>query len=169
MTEHASPNGWTLDTLETYLNSKIESVVQLTNERDAASKERSDAAKEAVAAALVAVEKSNVASMAASEKAILKAEAGQEKRNEAANEIRAAMMDQQKNFAAKSETDFRFSALGDQLSAISKRLDGFDNLLASYVGRTQGVGMSASAIFQIISSVAAIGAIVGVVAVLMKG
>lgn len=156
-----SPHGWTLDTLETYLSSKVEGVIRLANERETSSKERSDAAKEAVAAALAAVEKSNAASMAASEKAILKAELGQEKRNEASNEIRAAMMDQQKNFAAKSETDFRFAANIDALAALSKRIDNIDMALASSSGKSAGVGSVGTVVLGI---VAVLGVAWGVVA-----
>src|ERR1700688_482385 len=98
-----SPNGWTLDTLEEYLTNQIKSLskyfTDLSAEREAVNKERFTSSKEAVTAALAAAEKAISAAMTASEKAILKAEAAAEKRSEASNEIRAAMIDQQKLFA----------------------------------------------------------------------
>lgn len=67
--------------------------------------------KEAVKTALDAAEKAVAAAMAASEKAILKAETASDKRAEAANEIRAAMVDQQRNFADKESTERRLKLL----------------------------------------------------------
>lgn len=163
-----SPHGWTLDTLETFFTSKIESVVQLANEQKERTNERFESSEKAVSAALVAVEKSNAASMASSEKAILKAEAAQDKRNEASNEIRAAMVDQQGNFAAKSETDFRFTAIGETLAAISKRIDGIDLALSVSSGKSQGVGTSTSVLVQIIATGASVAAMIGVIFALMR-
>lgn len=167
-----SPHGWTLDTLETYLTSKVDSVIVLSNEREAANKERSDSSKEAVTTAMTAQEKAISAAMAASEKAILKAEAAAEKRSEASNEIRAAMIDQQKNFADKSQTEFRFGAVEqrveESIRSLVKRLDGIDNTMATVGGRSQGVGMSTGVIVQIISSAASIAAVIAIVVALMR-
>jgi HK97 family phage major capsid protein len=167
-----SPHGWTLDTLETHLSSKVDAVVILANEREAANKERSDSSKEAVTTAMTAQEKAISAAMDASEKAILKAEAAAEKRSEASNEIRAAMIDQQKNFADRVQTEFRFGSIDqrheENFKSIVKRIDNLDNALSVASGKTQGVGVSTAFVVQIISSVASIGAILGVIIVLTR-
>lgn len=101
--------GWTLETLKEYVT------------------ERFNSSEKAVSAALAAVEKGNAAAMASAEKAILKAEASADKRAEASNEIRAAMMDQQKTFATREETGLKFTAIEQRqteaMAAFDKRLD----------------------------------------------
>lgn len=171
-----SPHGWTLDTLEEYLTSKLNLLekytTNLSNEREAVNKERFNSSDRAVTTAMTAQEKAISAAMAASEKAILKAEAAAEKRSEASNEIRAAMIDQQKNFADKAQTEFRFGALDQRLEenlrALAKRLELIDSALGVSGGRAQGVGMTMGAIVQVITSVAAIGTIIGLIIVIAK-
>lgn len=171
-----SPHGWTLDTLEEYLTSKVRGLekyfTDLSNERETVNRERFNSSEKAVTTAMTAQEKAISAAMAASEKAILKAEAAAEKRSEASNEIRAAMIDQQKNFADKAQTEFRFGALDQRLDenmkSISKRLELIDASLGVSGGRSQGVGMTMGAIVQVITSVAAIGTIIGLIIVVMR-
>jgi len=107
---------------------------------------RINSVEKAVVTAMAASEKATAAAMAASEKAISKAEAAAEKRSDAANEIRQAMIDQQAHFADKDQTDFRLSALSKQLDLIA--------------GRSQGVGLSMSALVQIVSTLAAATAVI---------
>lgn len=160
-----SPHGWTLDTLEEFVSTKIKNV-----EKYFADLRLLD--KESVATAMTAAEKAIAAAMTASEKAILKAEAAAEKRSEASNEIRAAMIDQQKNFADKPQTEFRFGAWEQRLDetnkVLTKRLDGIDLALSATFGKTQGFGMSAAIVVQIIATVASITTMAGVIAVLIK-
>lgn len=171
-----SPHGWTLDTLEEYLTSKVNAlekyVTNLSNERETVNRERFSSSEKAVTTAMTAQEKAISAAMAASEKAILKAEAAAEKRSEASNEIRAAMIDQQKNFADKAQTEFRFGALDQRLEenikALAKRLELIDASIGISGGRTQGVGMTMGAIVQVITSIAAIGTIIGLVIVIAR-
>ena len=80
----------------------------LIEERDRYYNQRFEAAKEAVNLAL-----------SAAEKAVAKAEAASEKRQDASNEIRAAMMDQQKNFPQKGETVQRFESIEKRLDELS--------------------------------------------------
>jgi chromosome segregation ATPase len=170
-----SPNGWTLDTLEEYLTNQIKSLskyfTDLSAEREAVNKERFTSSKEAVTAALAAAEKAISAAMIASEKAILKAESAAEKRAEASNEIRAAMIDQQKLFADKAQTDYRFSSFEQRIeeskSSLNKRLDGVDNALAVYSGKSTGTSNSMAFIFSSISAIASIAAVTIAVSILM--
>jgi hypothetical protein len=138
---------WTLDTLAEHLAGKIGDVEIRT-------KERFDLSKQAIDAALAASEKAINAAMAAAEKAVTKAEVAAEKRFDSVNEFRNAMKDQQSTFADKNQTDFR-------LGAIEKRLENIG-------GKSEGVGMSAVVVFQIISSVASLSAVVGVAIVLIR-
>ena len=105
--------------------------------------------KEAVSTALAAAEKAVNAALIASEKAILKAENAGDKRAEASNEIRAAMIDQQKNFANKEQTDLRLKYLEDTVRG------------------NQGIGLGATHTWQVIAMVvAAVVSILGIVFVI---
>jgi hypothetical protein len=93
-----------------------------------------EADKEAVATALAAAEKAVTAALTASEKAILKAENAADKRAEASNEIRGAMVDAQKNFADRAETDRRLKALEDARIAAANKSIGASQLWAAAAG-----------------------------------
>jgi hypothetical protein len=95
--------GWTIETLKEHFDVRIAAL------------------QDAVSAAL-----------SASDKAINKAEGAAEKRADASNEIRQAMLDQQKTFASR-----------EALDALDKRMDLLD-------GRSQGVGISATVIGWIV-------------------
>jgi hypothetical protein len=137
---------WSLETLFEYFT-------DLSKERERRTDERFAASKEATTLALAAAKEGTQLAMAASEKAIAKAEAAADKRAEASNEIRAAMVDQQKNFADKVQTDFR-------LVAIEKRLDGTEGSILTIGGRTQGIGVSTGVIFQVLTLVISVFAVV---------
>jgi hypothetical protein len=124
-----------LDTLEKYLTEKVNAVIDLSEERESRNNERFQSSEKAVTTAFAAAKEAVAAAMAASEKAVTKAEAASEKRQDASNEIRAAMIDQQKLFADKAQSEFRFNAT-------DKRLDGIDLMLSRQEGR--GAGVSAS-------------------------
>lgn len=134
-----SPHGWTLDTLEEFLSNKVEALRGYFSDLRLLD-------KESVTTAMIAAEKAIAAAMTASEKAILKAETAAEKRSEASNEIRAAMIDQQKNFADKVQTEFRFNSTEQRLeeykNMLSKRLDGIDLALSTSGGKSQGLSTS---------------------------
>jgi len=87
--------------------------------------------KEAVATALAAAEKAVTAALTAAKEAVLKAENAAEKRFEAGNEIRGAMMDAQKNFPNLAQ----FDALKEQVTRLelsvsgsAKKFEGFGQL-----------------------------------------
>jgi len=120
--------GWTLETLKEHLTAKIDGLEKYTTDLSAA-------AKEAISAA-----------MTASEKAILKAEVSADKRAEASNEIRAAMIDQQKFFANREQTEFR-------LGAIDIKLGELERTIAASGGKAQGFSSLAGIISQVIAAV----------------
>jgi hypothetical protein len=103
MSEDHNPDGWTLQTLYIHIM------------------EISKAAKEGVSAA-----------MAASEKAVLKAENANEKRFDSVNEFRQAMRDQQDTFAAKSETNLR-------IDEMTRRLDRLQTGMEISSGKSSGI------------------------------
>jgi len=88
---------------------------------------RFDASEKAVASALAAAEKAVAAALSAAKEAVTKAEAAQSKRDDASNEIRGAMVDQQKNFASSEKVDglgARITALESQQAAASGKSAG---------------------------------------------
>jgi len=99
----------------------------------------SEASKEAINAAIVAAQK-----------AVDKAEGAQQLRNDAQNEWRAAMKDQQATFADKEQTE--------------RRLNNLEILMAAKAGERQGFGISVGVLVQVIASVGVIAAIFGYVA-----
>jgi hypothetical protein len=91
MTEskECSPHGWTLDTLEKYLSSRLDSV------------------KENVTLAMVAAEK-----------ALTRSDAALEKRLDIMNEFRAALSDQSKLWMPRSEYDVQHTALNEKVNQV---------------------------------------------------
>lgn len=122
--------GWTLETLKTYIESKIEGV-----------------------------EKNAALALSASEKAITKAEAAAEKRADASNEIRAAMVDQQKNFANLAQTNLQFANL-------TQRIEAVERAIASSKDKSAGVGQTWGLLAAVIFATAAM---VGLIFVVLRG
>jgi hypothetical protein len=91
---------------------------------------RFDASEKAVASALAAAEKAVAAALSAAKEAVTKAEAAQSKRDDASNEIRGAMVDQQKNFASAEKVDAAIARIG--------RLE---NQQATMGGKYQGIAL----------------------------
>jgi hypothetical protein len=118
--EDHNPDGWTFATLYKHFMAQI------------------DAQKESVTIAL-----------ASSEKARDKAEGAQQLRNEAQNEWRAAMKDQQATLADKESTERRLAAI--------------EQWQAAQGGKSQGVGFSAAVIVQLLVSAAALATVIGFV------
>ena len=87
----------------------IRRLEQLIEERDRYYNQRFEASREAVNLAL-----------SAAEKAVNKAETASDKRQDASNEIRAAMIDQQKTLANKGETELRFAMIEQKVEDLSK-------------------------------------------------
>jgi len=113
-----NPDGWTFATLYKH-------VMML-----------SEASKEAINAAITAAQK-----------AVDKAEGAQQLRNDAQNEWRGAMKDQQSTFADKEQTERRLSAI--------------EQWQAAQGGKSQGVGFSAAVVVQLLVSAAALATVIG--------
>jgi len=138
----ASSHGWTLDTLERYLSSKIDALDRYCSTNFTQSKERVDMA------------------LAAADKAVTKAEIATEKRFDGVNEFRGAMADQSKAFMPRAEYEVQRAAVNDALG----RLDGVTTTLVERAaGKREGIsGIGAILIggATIFSSLAAAAAVV---------
>jgi|KBSMisStandDraft_5_1062788.scaffolds.fasta_scaffold71001_6 hypothetical protein len=123
-----SPHGWTLDTLEEFLSSKISALSNFTTAESRAS-------KEAVAAALEAVKEQSNAAMQAAAKAIDKAELATERRFEGVNEFRQTLSDQARTFMNREEYAIGHRALEQKVDDLKARMD-------SGEGKSTGIGQS---------------------------
>lgn len=115
------PEGWTLETLKVHLEARL------------------DAVKENAALAL-----------SASERAIVKAEAAAEKRADASNEIRGAMVDAQKNFADKESTERRLKNLEDAVITSRSKSAGLGQIASVVVGAVGVLGIAFTVVFAMI-------------------
>lgn len=164
-----SQQAWTLDTLKVHFDSRFEDMRRyfsdLSQTQEQTNRDRFTQAEKAVSTAFMAADKAVQAAMAASEKAVLKAENAAEKRAEASNEIRAAMVDQQSNFADKNATEMQFKAQDNRITELKEsivgRLDKIEIALASATAHDEGKG---SAMSQTTAMIFAILGVVGVIA-----
>lgn len=105
-----------------------------------------------------AEQKESVAfALASADKAVSKAEAASEKRQDAANEIRQAMVDQQATFVTKVE-----------VAGLERRLAILEDFASRAAGRLSGTATSGELAFRIIAALAAIAGIAGVIYGLTK-
>jgi len=118
-TEPCSPHGWTLDTLEKFLSDKISALDRFCNTSFIQQKERVDMA------------------LAASDKAITKAEQTTEKRFEGVNEFRAALSDQAQLMLTRTEYQASQQTMNARIAMTAEALT---KLEARLVGKHEGVG-----------------------------
>jgi tetrahydromethanopterin S-methyltransferase subunit G len=85
-------------------------------------KDALNTADEQIAKALISMDKRFELTIQASEKAVLKAEASNERRFEAVNEFRGQLFDQQQTLVRKAEVDIRFDAINAKLDAAISQL-----------------------------------------------
>lgn len=164
-----SQQAWTLDTLKVYADARLEDTrryfADLLSVQEQTNRDRFTSAEKAVTTAFSAADKAVQAAMAASEKAVLKAEMAAEKRAEASNEIRAAMVDQQSNFADKGSTEMQFTSQDKRITELKEvltaRCDKLDTLIATQHAKDEGKGAAMSQTTAIIFSIlGALGVIV---------
>ena len=90
---NCSPNGWTLDTLERFLSTKVEFL------------------RESIELALTT-----------SDKALTKAETSIEKRFDSVNEFRQALSDQTQNFLTKDAHEVKYVNIEDKINTLAERV-----------------------------------------------
>lgn len=110
-----------LDGLRELLLAKLESSREILDERDRLYKERDDARRTAVDAALAAVKEQTKASFDASEKAIVKAEEAQKSYNQSHNDLARKMDEQGKATMPRSETESRFNAMEEKIGTLREQ------------------------------------------------
>jgi hypothetical protein len=106
----------------------------------------------AVQAALASAEKAVSAALVSAEKAITKQEAADTKRADASNEIRGAMLDQQRQFPSKVEVDSRFTDVERRMIALEKKAD-------MDAGKSAGNTQSSDAFYKLLAGGSALTAI----------
>lgn len=111
-----------LDGLRELLLAKFEAAKEILDERDRLYKERDDARRTAVDAALAAVKEQTKASFDASEKAIVKAEEAQKAYNTSHNDLARKMDDQGKATMPRAETETRFNAIEEKIGQLRQSL-----------------------------------------------
>jgi FAD/FMN-containing dehydrogenase len=135
-------SGWTTDTLKEYIERRVaeleradQSIKAINDERDRLYKERDEArrtavdaalaaAKAAVDAALIAVKEQTKASFEASEKAIVKAEEAQKAYNASHNDLARKMDEQNKATMPRTESEARFRTLEEKINDLRESRSG---------------------------------------------
>lgn len=159
---------WTLDTIKIFFDSRLADFQKyysdLLSIQEQTNRDRFTSAEKAVYAALAASDKAISAAMQSSKEAIIKAEAAADKRFDSLNELRAAMLDQQKNFAPATGTDLQFKALGDRITelkeSLTARLDSCDKSITEQRTKAEAKGQAMSQTSGIIFSILGVAGVV---------
>ena len=129
-----SDDEWTLSTLHTHL-------IRIQDERDQRYEQRfSD------------LEKSLTVALAASEKAILKAESATERRFDAVNEFRSTLSDQAAQFVTRAENHATNLRMAERLEELTDRVNRSEG---------RGAGLSAGWVY-LLAGIAALGTIISI-------
>lgn len=118
--QKCSPGGWTLDTLEKYLSSRIGELDKLSLERHTRARERIEAVSESLTAALAAIDK-----------AVAKSEVADDKRYHNLNEIRGVLSENIKTLLPRTEYFTNHTALDDKINALRTVMD--EKIAQTYV------------------------------------
>jgi small-conductance mechanosensitive channel len=108
--------GWTIETLRAYFE-------RVLVEKDLRDEQRFNASQQALSAAMAANKELVSAALTSAEKAVQKAETANERRFESVNEFRQTLTDQTKEFPTKAVVDGQMSAIREQVSALTGRMD----------------------------------------------
>lgn len=168
-----SQQAWTLDTLKVYADARLEDVrryfTDMMQTQEQTNRDRFTSAEKAVTTAFSAADKAVQAALSSSKEAVLKAEAAAEKRAEASNEIRAAMIDQQSKFADKNATNTEFNAHAVRITELKEtltaRLDKIELERAAWLAKDEGKGAAMSQTTAIIFSVLGVVGVIATIAI----
>ncbi len=114
--------------LREYVDARFEQQQKLDEESDRRYAQRFEAQQQALNAALAAAKEAVANALQASKEAVLKAEDAANKRFDSVNEFRQTLTDQAQTFMSKAEADARLKAVEDDISKISSRSEGANNL-----------------------------------------
>lgn len=113
-----------LDGLRDVTVAEARALRAIVDERDRLYKERDDARKTAVDAALAAAKEAVSAALLAADRAVAKVETANEKRFESVNEFRGQLADQAATFLPRSEANIRFEGLVEKVDAVRMEIQG---------------------------------------------
>ena len=120
-------SGWTVDTLHSSLETQLDDMKGMLNERYATQTKAVDAAfvaqQAAMEKAFTAADKAVQAALDAAKEAVTKAETASEKRFEAVNEFRGQLSDQAQMFLPRAEFTVQHDAVVAQLTALTNRMN----------------------------------------------
>jgi hypothetical protein len=134
-----SPHGWTLDTLEKYLNSRI------------------DGLKEFYDAALAASKEQVTIAMTAADKAVTKAELANDKRFESVNEFRGALTDQSRDLLPRAEYLVQNANIVDRITLLT---DTITKLQSVSQGRASGINAVGAIVLGCLAGLASLVAVI---------
>jgi hypothetical protein len=127
--ERHTTNGWTIETVLSHVLSLIEARYNATAARiDAVEQrltERLNVADRNLHNTMVAQKESVLTAIAASDRAVTKAEISAEKRFESVNEFRNTLSDQQRNLMPRAEVAEVVNGLREKIAALEKQMDNF--------------------------------------------
>jgi hypothetical protein len=135
-----------------------EFLLRIMDERDHRYEDRFKAQETAVSSALAAQKELTSAAFAASEKAIVKAEAAQTSYNERSNEFRGQLDDQAKLLMPRTEADARFVSFEEKLASVKTDVSSLRESRADATGKSAGL----SAGWGILIACGAIAALISV-------
>jgi hypothetical protein len=145
--ENQKSGGWSLETAIDHLlaivNEKHAHVVSLIDGNDLRYEERFAASQKALELGLAGQKSEISAALAASDRAVLKAETATEKRFEGVNEFRGALDNQQRTLIPRAEVNALIGGVNDKLFALTKQMDA---LQAERTGVRGGWGYAVGAI-----------------------
>lgn len=143
-------SGWTVDTLLVY-------ILAILNERDARFRNITTTAEQNHVDLVEQLRRETALSLAATKEAINKSESSIDKRFSNANEFRAQLGDQAKTFLPRAEYAAAHLRLEERMTDMGDRLN-----------RSEGTGIgSHNSWIRAVEAVATIGALFGIVAVLL--
>lgn len=138
---------------------------ELVDERDRLYKERDEARRTAVDAALAAAKEKTKDAFDASEKAIVKAEEAQKAYNQSHNDLARKMDDQNKATMPRAETEQRFKGLEEKLAILTGSFTAGSGAQMGVQQQKDDARASVSMLISIISALIVVG---GVVVALVK-
>jgi hypothetical protein len=122
-------DAWTVESVYAHFARRFKDIERLYDARFKADTLIGKANRQAIDIAIKAVEQTATTARQYGEKAIEKAETANDKRWDAANEIKAAMKDQQATFATKEEMDQRCASNAEKIAELTAwrgRIEGRD-------------------------------------------
>jgi len=138
-------SGWTVDTLRVHIDTQLDDLKRLLDER------------------YVSQQREVLAALTSAEKAVTKAETAAEKRFESVNEFRGQLSDQANTFMPRPEGDIRINAVSEKIDVNAARISDIELRLSSRLDIDQGktVGINATVVY-VLAGLGALGTVVSI-------